>query len=67
MLQDEITRRDEKIVELRTKLSRLEINLTESQFDKEMSTRRLDNAQAQTKVGNAKKLLCCDFDLNITL
>ncbi|XP_053387320.1 uncharacterized protein LOC123542904 [Mercenaria mercenaria] len=50
VLQDEITRRDEKIVELRTKLSRLEINLTETQFDKEMSTKRLDNAQAQTKM-----------------
>lgn len=51
MLQEEIKRRDEKINELRTKLSRMEINLTESQFDKELVTRRADKSQAQTKVG----------------
>lgn len=50
MLHDEIKLRDEKIQELRAKLSKLEINLSESQFDKELFSRRMDTTQAQTKV-----------------
>lgn len=57
MLAEEIHRRDEKIQELRTKLSRLEINLTESQFDKELVSKRADRTQAETKVGLC--VLCC--------
>jgi len=50
MLADEIKRRDEKIQELRTKVSRMEINLSESQFESQLVTKRADQTQAQTKV-----------------
>ncbi|KAH3740919.1 hypothetical protein DPMN_047636, partial [Dreissena polymorpha] len=50
MLHEEIKSRDEKIVELRKKISRMEINLTESQFDTQLVSKRLDNTQAQTKI-----------------
>ncbi|XP_052786896.1 myosin-10-like isoform X9 [Mya arenaria] len=49
MLHDEIKMRDEKIQELRSKLSRLEINLSETQFDKELVSKRMDKSQAQTQ------------------
>lgn len=59
MLAEEVKRRDEKIQELRTKLSRMEINLSETQFDNELVKRRADKSQAQTKVRGT--CLCCDF------
>ncbi|WAR30178.1 hypothetical protein MAR_003746, partial [Mya arenaria] len=54
MLHDEIKMRDEKIQELRSKLSRLEINLSETQFDKELVSKRMDKSQAQTQERLAK-------------
>ena len=42
MLQSEINVRDEKIKELRKKLTRMEINLSESQFDTELHQKRFD-------------------------
>ena len=51
MLQSEINVRDEKIKELRQKLTRMEINLTESQFDTELHQKRFDNKFSEHQVG----------------